>query len=166
MATLNDIVDALAEHFPGVVSSEFRSDVRVQVPRTMVFDALRFLHEQCDFNMLVDVTCVDYLHYRGSTDRFGMVYALCNTEANLRLILRVMVNEPDLTLPSVTSLWEGANWLEREVFDMFGICFEGHPDLRRILLPAEFTAYPLRKDYPLQGRGERHNFPLLTREQG
>ena len=64
-------------------------------------------------------------------------------------------------MPSVVPLWEGANWLEREVWDMFGIRFEGHPDLRRILMPEEFTAFPLRKDYPLQGRGERHNFPVL-----
>ena len=91
----------------------------------------------------------------------------CATRANnVRLTVRVMLNEPDLVIPSVTSLWEAANWLEREVFDMFGIHFEGHPDLRRILLPPEFTAYPLRKDYPLQGRGERHNFTALTREEG
>ena len=64
---------------------------------------------------------------------------------------------------SVVGLWEGANWLEREVWDMFGIHFEGHPDLRRILMPEEFTAFPLRKDYPLQGLGERHNFPVLKR---
>jgi NADH-quinone oxidoreductase subunit C len=116
--------------------------------------------------MLVDITCVDYLYYRGATDRFGMVYQLCNTGDNVRLTVRVTLNEPDLTIPSVTSLWEGANWLEREVFDMFGIHFEGHPDLRRILLPPEFTSYPLRKDYPLQGRGERHNFTALAREEG
>ena len=81
------------------------------------------------------------------------------------LTVRVMLNEPELTVPSMVPLWPGANWLEREVWDMFGIHFEGHPDLRRILLPEEFTAHPLRKDYPMQGRGERHNFPVLTRNQ-
>ena len=116
------------------------------------------------FDLLVDITCVDYLRYRGATDRFGLAYLLTNTEANEQLIVRVFLNEPDLTVPSVTPLWEGANWMERELWDMFGIRFEGHPDLRRILLPDEFTAFPLRKDYPLQGRGERHNFPVLTRE--
>jgi NADH-quinone oxidoreductase subunit C len=73
------------------------------------------------------------------------------------------VNDPDPVLPTVYHLWRAADWLEREVFDMFGIRFEGHPDLRRLLLPDEFEAYPLRKDYPLKGRGERHNFPVLTR---
>ena len=80
--------------------------------------------------------------------------------------LRVMLDEPDLAVDSLVRLWEGANWLEREVWDMFGIEFTGHPDLRRILLPEEFTAHPLRKDYPMQGRGERHNFPVLTRSSG
>jgi NADH-quinone oxidoreductase subunit C len=115
--------------------------------------------------MLVDLTCVDYLNFRDATDRFGLVYVLANTDSNLQLTVRVMLNEPDLTVPSVTPLWEGANWMEREVWDMFGIRFEGHPDLRRILLPEEFAAHPLRKDYPLQGRGERHNFPVLTRDE-
>ena len=115
--------------------------------------------------MLVDVSCVDYLNYRDASDRFGMVYQLSNTEDGHRLTVRVMLNEPDLTLPSVTSLWEGANWMEREVWDMFGIRFRGHPDHRRILLPEEFTAHPLRKDYPLQGRSERHNFPVIARAE-
>ena len=77
--------------------------------------------------------------------------------------MRCFVNDPEPTVPSVVKLWEGANWLEREVWDLFGIRFAGHPDLRRIVLPEEFTAHPLRKDYPLQGRGERHNFPVITR---
>ena len=91
------------------------------------------------------------------------MYLLCNTETGERLTVRVYLDEDRLTVPSLVPIWEGANWMEREVWDMFGIRFEGHPDLRRILLPEEFTAHPLRKDYPLQGRGERHNFPVITR---
>ena len=73
--------------------------------------------------------------------------------------------DPGLKLDSVYPVWPGADWMEREVYDMFGIKFEGHPDLRRILMPEEFTAFPLRKDYPLKGRGERHNFPVITRAE-
>jgi NADH-quinone oxidoreductase subunit C len=125
--------------------------------------ALKALKEEFGFDLLIDVTCVDYLKYRNATDRFGLVYLLANTDTNERLTVRVMLNEPELNVPSAVPLWEGANWFEREVYDMFGIRFDGHPDLRRILMPEEFTAFPLRKDYPLQGRGERHNFPVLRR---
>ncbi|MFO1021069.1 MAG: NADH-quinone oxidoreductase subunit C [Planctomycetales bacterium] len=130
---------------------------RIEVPADKLFDTLKFLKESCGFDMLVDVTCVDYLHYRGARNRFGLVYLLLNISDNLRLNVRCYLNEPDLTVPSAVPLWEGANWMEREVYDMFGIIFEGHPDLRRILMPDAFEAYPLRKDYPLRGRGERHN---------
>ena len=157
------IVEGLQNHIPSVTTSEYRGQTRVVVPRESVWDALTYLKQQQGFDLLVDISCVDYLNYRGAKDRFGLVYCLAHTAENDRLILRVMLNEPDLSVPSAVSLWEGANWLEREVYDMFGIEFTGHPDLRRILLPPEFTAYPLRKDYPLQGRGERHNFPVLSR---
>ena len=88
---------------------------------------------------------------------------LRNLDTSETLVVKAGVDDPDPALPSAVPLWPGADWMEREVFDMFGIRFNGHPDLRRILMPEEFTAYPLRKDYPLRGRGERHNFPRLTR---
>jgi NADH-quinone oxidoreductase subunit C len=163
--TLSDILAALAGRFDDLAVSDFRGQTRVVVPRAAVYDVLRCLKEEHGFDLLIDVTCVDYLRYRGAADRFGMVYLLAGTATNQRLTVRTFVNEPDLAVPSVVPLWEGANWIEREVYDMYGIRFDGHPDLRRILLPEEFTAYPLRKDYPMQGRGERHNFPVVTRDQ-
>ncbi len=152
--------------FPGLAWSEFRGDTRVVVPSAQVYELLRYFRDQRGFDLLVDVTCVDYLNYRDAEDRFGLVYLLANTQTNERVTVRTFVNDPAPTVPSAVPLWEGANWMEREVFDMFGIRFAGHPDLRRILMPEEFTAYPLRKDYPLQGRGERHNFPVLHRAEG
>lgn len=156
-------IDTLRNRFGNVCESEFRSQRRVVVSLAEMFEAIALLKEERGFDLLVDLTCVDYLNYRNATDRFGLAYLLANTSTNERLTVRVMLNEPDLNIRSVVPLYEGANWMEREVWDMFGITFEGHPDLRRILLPEEFTAHPLRKDYPLQGRGERHNFPVLTR---
>ncbi len=165
MSATDDTINALKSRIAGVSVSEFRGQSRIVVPRGDALQALKFLKEERGFDYLVDITCVDYSNYRDATDRFGLAYVLAATHSNERLIIRVMLNEPDLSLPSVTPLWEAANWLEREVWDMFGIRFEGHPDLRRILMPEEFTAFPLRKDYPLQGRGERHNFPVLTRDE-
>ena len=166
MPATNETLTAIDAVLPGVETSEFRGDTRVVVPRESLSEVLRLLRDRRGFSLLVDVTCVDYLNYRDARDRFGLVYLLANTTTNERITLRVYVGESDPVVPSAVPLWEGANWLEREVYDMFGIVFEGHPDLRRILLPDEFTAFPLRKDYPLQGRGERHNFPVLRREDG
>ncbi|MFM8379148.1 MAG: NADH-quinone oxidoreductase subunit C [Planctomycetia bacterium] len=160
---VDDVVAALAERFGSVEPSVYRGQTRVVVPAAVAFDALRLLKGR-GFDLLVDITCVDYLDYKGAKNRYGLVYLLANTVTNQRLTLRVFVDDPDPTVPSVVSLWEGANWLEREVWDLFGIRFEGHPDLRRLVMPEEFTAHPLRKDYPLQGRGERHNFPVITRD--
>jgi NADH-quinone oxidoreductase subunit C len=163
--TSNTTLDALKSRFGDLPTSEFRGDTRVVVAKDWLLEAMRLLKDECGFDLLVDVTCVDYLNYRDAKNRFGLVYLLANTQTNERLAIRVCLDEPDLTVPSMTPLWAGADWLEREVFDMFGIRFDGHPDLRRILMPEEFTAFPLRKDYPLQGRGERHNFHRITRAE-
>ena len=165
MAT-QQTIDALEHRFGDLATSEFGGQTRVVVPRESIFELLSTLKEQLGFDFLVDVTCVDYLHYRGAKDRFGMVYLLANSESAERITVRCFLNDPDPEIPSVVSLWAGANWLEREVWDLMGIRFTDHPDLRRIVLPDEFSAHPLRKDYPLQGRGERHNFPVITRQEG
>ena len=165
MPATTETQDALKAKFGDLPTSEFRGQTRVVVGKDRLLEAMRLLKDERQFDLLVDVTCVDYLNYRDATDRFGLVYLLASTSTNERITIRVYLNEPDLTVPSLYDMWSGADWLEREVYDMYGIVFEGHPDLRRILMPEEFTAFPLRKDYPLQGRGERHNFPVLTRSE-
>jgi len=149
----------------GFTTSEFRDNLRIIVSPANLYAVLECLKEACGFDMLADITAVDYLYYPNARDRFGVVYALLNTTTGERLYVKTHLNEPDLAIPSAFPLWKGADWMEREVFDMYGIVFQGHPDLRRILMPEEFTAYPLRKDYPLRGRGERHNFPVITRAE-
>lgn len=149
----------------GLLITDFRDNRRLIVPPERVLDLLGFLKQACGFDMLADLTAVDYLHYPNARDRYGVVYVLINTVAGVRLIVKTFVNDPDPVLPSVFPLWKGADWLEREVYDMYGIGFEGHPDLRRILMPDAFAEFPLRKDYPLRGRGERHNFHEITRAE-
>jgi NADH-quinone oxidoreductase subunit C len=164
-AVESDTLSALRDRFGDMPVSQFRDNARVIVAQSALTDVLGFLKQERGFDMLVDLTAVDYLHYPDARDRFGLIYSLLSTASGERLFVKVMLNEPELTVPSAVPLWEGANWLEREVYDMFGITFEGHPDLRRILMPPEFTSYPLRKDYPLRGRGERHNFQRITRAE-
>lgn len=144
--------------------SEFRSDLRVVVPAAKVRAVLESL-KAAGMDMLVDITAVDLLEYAGATDRFRVVYLLLNTESGQRLEVNCHVNDPDPTLPSVFDLWNAADWIERETYDMYGITFTGHPNFKRLLLPTEFTSFPLRKDYPMKGRGERHNFPVITRAE-
>src|SRR5262245_16989676 len=164
---MSDVVEKVRERFAadGLTVSQFRDNRRLLVPAARAFDLLKTLKSEYGFDMLVDLTAVDYLHYPDAVDRFGVVYALLNVATGERLYVKTMLNEPELELPSVFSLWKGADWMEREVFDMYGIRFAGHPNLRRILMPEEFVAHPLRKDYPLRGRGERHNFPVITRAE-
>lgn len=161
------IQSQLEAQFPGagLSFSTFRDNERVVVPKERLVELLTALKSRYGFDMLVDVTAVDYLEYGDVEDRFGVIYSLLNLATGARLFVKTFVNDPEPSLPSMYPLWKSADWTEREVYDMFGIRFEGHPDLRRILMPDEFTSFPLRKDYPLKGRGERHNFPVLTRSE-
>lgn len=162
-----ETVSRLREQFGGdaIATSEFRDNRRVHVEPKTLFEVLAFLKETCGFDLLAEMSAADYLKYPNARDRFGLWYILVNTTSGSRLVVKTALNEPELTVPSVFPLWKGADWMEREVYDMYGIVFEGHPNLRRILMPEEFTSFPLRKDYPLRGRGERHNFPQITRAQ-
>jgi NADH-quinone oxidoreductase subunit C len=170
--SVDDVLAALADRLGPLETSEFRGQTRVVVPAERTFEALELLKDR-GFDLLVDVSCVDYLDYREPPmrmaacggHRYGLVYLLASTTTNQRLTVRVFVDDPEPAVASAVPLWEAANWLEREVWDLFGIRFTGHPDLRRLVMPEEFTAHPLRKDYPLQGRGERHNFPVITRHE-
>ena len=146
-------------------TSAFRDNPRIVIAPNRVLDILRSLKEDQGFDLLFELTAADYLKYPGARDRFGVVWGLTNTATGERVFLKTLLNEPDLTLPSAFPLWQGADWLEREVFDMYGILFEGHPNLKRILMPEAYTSFPLRKDYPLRGHGERHNFPVITRAE-
>lgn len=159
--------DLLQSRFPGVdlQFSQFRDNHRVVVPADRLVEVMTCLKHDGGFDQLVEVTAVDYLEYEDAQDRFGVVYVLVNTATGARVVVKTFVNDPQPTLPTMYPLWKSSNWLEREVYDMFGIYFAGHPDPRRILMPDEFTAFPLRKDYPLKGRGERHNFPVITRAE-
>jgi NADH-quinone oxidoreductase subunit C len=134
--------------------------------------------------MLAELNGVDYLNYPGARHRFGVNYGLTSVSRNDRLWLKVFLDpqgdtapgvdvrdelvvekgDPGLKVDSVCAVWPGAEWMEREVYDMFGIIFVGHPDLRRILTWNGFGSYPLRKDYPLRGIGERENYKIVTRE--
>ena len=129
----------------------------------------------CDYNFLSDVAGVDYLNYPAQTlGRFAVVYLLVSYAHNRRLTVKVFLDpsidtagiepDPGLQLDSVPDLWPGAEWPEREGFDMYGIRVGNHPDLRRILTWKDFPAHPLRKDYPLRGRGERETYKGLDRE--
>jgi len=161
-ATLATLTRACGEG--AFTTSVFRDNLRLYVPPARLLEVLGVLKTECGFGLLAELGGADYLGYPGTVRaRFEVHYVLVNLETSGRLVVKAGVDEPDPSLPSVVPLWPGANWMEREVFDMYGITFAGHPDLRRILMPEEFTAFPLRKDYPLRGRGERHNFPRLTR---
>ncbi len=145
--------------------SDIRGELTLVVRKDIIYELMAFLKNDSElaYNFLADVTAVDYsvmedVLMKYDYARFMVVYHLLSTETKERLRVKVPVREKELSIPSMASIWKVANWLERETYDMFGITFEEHPDLRRILMPDDYEGYPLRKDYPLRGRGERETF--------
>ena len=139
-----------------------RGDETLIVDATKIHSVMRTLRddEKLQMNFLVDLTCVDYL---GREPRFEVVYHLRSMKTGERLRVKAPLHEPEdgsyPEIDTVASLWKGANWFEREVWDLYGIKFKGHPDLRRILMYEEFVGHPLRKDYPKERRQ-----PLVRRD--
>ncbi len=129
--------------------NEFRGQVSVIVRHGRIKEIIKYLKEQEGFNHLQDLCGVDYYPEK---PRFEVVYNLYSIWRGLHIRIRAKVDEKEQEIESITELWQGADWHERECFDMFGIRFTGHPDLRRILMPEDWEGYPLRKDYPLKGK--------------
>ncbi len=179
----------LKAKFPdaGLRAGEFRGQVTLAVARETLLAVTTFLRDEpsLKFDMLADLHGVDYLNYPGAPHRFAVNYNLTSVDRNLRLWLKVFLDparetgpgqnsprdedileqgDPGLKVDSVYPVWPSADWMEREAYDLFGIIFVGHPDLRRILTWNGYGAYPLRKDYPLRGIGERENYKIVSRE--
>jgi NADH-quinone oxidoreductase subunit C len=148
--TNQEVLEKLKGAFPESVRAalEFRGDLSVTVRKEDVVAVGRFVKSELAFDMLIDLLGVDM--YRPE-DRFEVIYNLYSLTHARYLRLKVLVDEQDLHVPSVTDVWAGANWHERETYDMFGLKFTGHPDLRRMYLPEEFDYHPLRKDFPTMG---------------
>src|SRR6476469_6461296 len=127
-----------------------RDEMTIYVDRSSIREGCSLLRDNagCPFNYLADITCVDWYP---SEPRFEIIYHLLSIPNKERVRLKVKLNSSSLALESITSIWPGANYFEREVFDLFGIRFTGHPYLRRILMPEDWEGYPLRKDYPVEG---------------
>lgn len=130
---------------------EFRGETTLVVAPEALVQVARFLRDTRGlvYNFLSDISAVDYYPEATRPGRFGVSYHLYSHLYSRRLRVKVFVQEDDTTVPSVTGVWPGADWLEREIFDMMGITFEGHPDLRRVLMPQDWEGYPHRRDYPL-----------------
>ncbi len=148
-----EIAELIKDRYPTEVkeTKEFRGQVSVTVKKDRIVEICRHLHDKPDlqFDYLVDLCGVDY--HGKKEPRFEVVYHLYSIKHRHRIRLKAEVSEDDCSIDSIIPVWIGANWHERECYDMFGITFKGHPDLRRILMPEDWEGHPLRKDYPIKG---------------
>lgn len=150
------IKEAILKKFSAAEFEEFQGQLAVRIPGDQLLKLVDFLKKDktLSFEYLTDITGVDYLKMEREP-RFDVVYHLHSFKNEQFLRIKVGVPEENLDVPSLSQRWKAALWFEREAFEMFGFNFVGHPDLRRLLLPDVFDGFPMRKDYPLRGRGER-----------
>jgi len=143
-------VQSLSEKFPDAILStnDFRGETTLVIKKEDVVRVCEFCKSELAFDTIRDLFGLDMAT---AADRFCVVYNLYSTITHERLRLKAPIDEKDLKIRSVTDVWSGANWHERETYDMFGITFTGHPDLRRIYMPEDYEYFPLRKDFPLLG---------------
>jgi len=155
-----DIVEKLRKKFSDDVldSYQHRGQNGVLIRRDHILDVCTYLRDECSMNHLMCLTGVDNSKRKATAapcyERFEVVYQFYSIAEKYRIRLRAQVPEDDCSIESITSLWIGADWLERECYDLMGIHFDGHPDLRRILTPDDWEGHPLRKEYPLRGDGK------------
>ncbi|PLY04717.1 MAG: NADH-quinone oxidoreductase subunit C [Desulfuromonas sp.] len=144
------IVEKLKGKFASEVVDvvEFRDETTVTVKKEKIVDICTFMRDELGYNLLCDLCGVDYM---GQDPRFLVVYNMYNITTKQRFRIKAQVSEQDCCIDTVSTVWGTANWLERECWDLMGIEFTGHPDPRRILMPADWEGHPLRKDYPVQG---------------
>ncbi len=146
------VASKLKERFPQInfEISEFRGELTLAFDKKNVVEVCKFLKEDSDleFRLCEDVTAIDWARRK---NRFTVVYHIFTLKHNFRLRLKADVDESECSIDTVTSVWKSANWAEREAYDMYGIKFNSHPDLRRMYMPEEFEYHPLRKDFPLMG---------------
>jgi NADH-quinone oxidoreductase subunit C len=154
-AALQPAVNALQERF-GAELQEFRGQVSLLLTGDHILEACRTLHDEFSFEVLAEETAVDY--WPDQSPRFHVVYGVRSLQHNLILGLRVPLDGNAPSLPTIESVYLNANWFERELWDMFGIHFDGHSDLRRIIMPHDWEGHPLRKDYPLGYEEVQYSF--------
>jgi NADH-quinone oxidoreductase subunit C len=165
MTATTDVATALAEKFPQASARPSLDCPAFNVPVAQLLDALRFLRDESGFDHLADLTAVDWS--AGKSPRFTVVWHLYSTMEHAYVRLAAdCADDASPSMPSATNLWAGANWHEREAYDMFGITFTGHPDLRRILMWDGYPYFPLRKDFPLAGRETALPDPAVSEETG
>ena len=140
--------DKIHARFPQIALREFRGDTTLTVPREQLVEVMRYAKEACGFDMLLCVSAVDHM---GEHTRYEVVYTITQAETGANLLVRTPLDEQEATVPSLVGLWRSANWLEREQYDLMGVHFEGHPDLRRIMMWEGYPFHPLRKDFPVAG---------------
>lgn len=156
-----EVAERIKEKYPNEVIGieEFRGQVSIFLKKERILEVFHYLHDEpaLSFDYLKDLTALDHLGKKDT--RFEVVYHLYSMTHEHMIRVKVPVSEHDCSIESVTPLWIGADWHERECFDMFGIDFKGHYDLRRILMPEDWEGYPLRKDYPVKGPEPEEEWP-------